>query len=144
MALEGQKGDPRMWGNGTSRVRWRNWMVLDQRTARMAPDVEKVTSVQQRCLLGSNLFKDGINKFDFLKKEKNPTKQAAQNVMSNGLPRLSNCKIPFRTEAVMGSFWHVLSPFFLLKQSLKTSYLSTDWGVQIQLAAVWPHLNIDV
>ena len=90
-------------------------MILDQRTARMAPDVEKVTSVQQRCLLGSNLFKDGINKFDFLKKEKNPTKQAAQNVMSNGLPRLSNCKIPFKMVAVMGSFWHVLSPFFLLK-----------------------------
>lgn len=79
-------------------------MVFDQRTARIAPDVEKVTSEQQRCLLGSNLLADGINKFDFLKKEKNPTKQAAQNAMSKGLPRLSNCKIPCKISAVMGSF----------------------------------------
>ena len=45
-------------------------MVLDQRTAKTAPDVEKLTSEQQRCLLGSNCLGDGMNKFDFLKNEK--------------------------------------------------------------------------
>ena len=90
-------------------------MVFDQRTAKTAPDVEKLTSEQQRCLLGSNCLGEGINKFDFLKNEKKPTKQAAQNTKSKGLSKFSNCRMPYRISAVMGSFCDVESPYFRLK-----------------------------
>ena len=117
-ALEGQKGDPGMWGNGIWRMRRRNWMVLDHRTERITPVLENITSEQQRCLLGSNLDREGTSKFDFLKKEKKPTKQAAQNVISNGLLKFKNPKIPFKISDVIGSFCITLSPFFLFTLSV--------------------------
>lgn len=57
---------------------------------------------------------DFISKLDFLKKEKKPTRQAAQKHLSRASYRLRCRNISRKISRVMGNFCEGLSPFTLL------------------------------
>ena len=78
--VEGQKGELLIFGKGTCKVRSRYWITFDHRMANTTPWGVNSTSWTQRCLDGSNNSGDWISKLDFLKKEKNPTRQAASEL----------------------------------------------------------------
>lgn len=79
-------------------------MVLDHVTTITAPVFEKRTLFLDICLLGSNCSQDGAKRLDFLKKEKKPTKQAAQKHKCLGLPKFKMLNILYRMLGVMGNF----------------------------------------
>ena len=82
-AVDGQKGELGILGNGTCRIFCLNWMTLDQRIVMMAPSVANCISLAHKWRDGSNTMWDSTKRLDFLKKEKNATRQAVQNVLSN-------------------------------------------------------------
>ena len=112
-ALEGQNAEFLMCGRGICSTFCLNWIVFDHLTDRMVPLGSILKSDLHRCLLGSNFSIDGTSKLDFLKKEKNPTKQAAQNTISKGCDRSRTVKIPAKILGVTGSFWEVALPLNL-------------------------------
>lgn len=102
-----------MRGKGICKLLCWNWMVLDYLIERIASDGLKFTSDWQRWFWGSIIYREGTSKLDFRKKEKKPTKQAAQKAKSNGRDKYNNVKIPLRMWQVIGSFWDVGSPLCL-------------------------------
>ena len=110
-AVEGQKGEFGILGSGTCKAHSLNLITFDHLTVMMAPSAVRLRSLAHRLRPGSKSRWDCTNKFDFLKKEKNPTKQAAQNVRSKELCKLSVVKICFKISNVIGSFWTLESPF---------------------------------
>lgn len=110
-AVDGQKGESGIFGKGTCRIFCRNWMTLDQQTVRIARSVVNCTSLAHNWCDGSNTIWDSTKRLDFLKKEKNATKQAAQKVLSSWLFRSRLRKKPSKISRIIGSFCFVTSPF---------------------------------
>ena len=128
-ALEGQNAEFLMSGRGICSTFCLNWIVFDHLTDRMVPLGSILKSDLHRCLLGSNFSIDGTSKLDFLKKEKNPTKQAAQNTISKGCDRSRTVKIPAKILAVTGSFWEVALPLNLwIPFKIEDRYQFSDNG----------------
>ena len=88
MAVVGHRGCPGRRGRGVDRDLSMNWMVLDQRDTIIRPGGwpggGRRKSFLQRCLEGLNPLREGGKTFDFLSREKNIRRHAAQKAASKG------------------------------------------------------------
>lgn len=78
-------------------------MVFVFLSVKVAPSFENLTDALFKCRSGLNSCKDGVKRFDFLKKEKNATKQAAQKVISKLSFKSIVVKMPDSILGVMGN-----------------------------------------
>ena len=74
MAVTGQMSEPGISGSGISRMPSLCCKVLDQCVRRTAPLRENFISLRVRCLDGSKARAEGAVRLDFLRKEKNATR----------------------------------------------------------------------
>ena len=139
-----------MWGNGTVKMRWLNWMVFDHRLKTLAQSVKKSMSPRRRCLDGSNCVNPLHCKFALRRKPKNVNRQTAQRVACKGLSKFKWPLKANRKWGVIGFFWDTVKHSFtsralMIKGMLALSAIA-KWSVT-NCASIWflaPGLKADL
>ena len=104
MAETGQRAEPGIRGNGTSRRRSLCCRVFVHLMRRTAPCDVNLMSSRQRWRVGSKLEGEDTVRLDFRRKEKKATVKRPQMAASAGVVR-SRCDLNWRRSAgVMGDF----------------------------------------
>ena len=89
MAVSGQRSELGISGRGISRMPSLCCNVFDQHIPRTAPLWENFVSFQLRCLDGSKARVEGVVRLDFLRKEKNATRNKHQRAACVGMDKSS-------------------------------------------------------